>query len=192
MGYHNQAYGAWIEAEGYESQRPYTYQTRLMSVSPLIERIVASGARNDRIVIRKVERKPTPRPRSSRRSLNDRMERVLASATTDAEVSPTLASSRSQSCLTDPSALPRLMAKSVAFMDDLSDMRKSLLCGSLPCVHRGCCFGGGCAPKVRTMRVPLISVVKTVATRMASQLFMLVFIRDSATSKFGASRGEFG
>jgi hypothetical protein len=51
------------------------------------------------------------------------------------------------------------------------------------------------APKVRSVRVPLMGVVKKLqTTRLASQLaFMLVaYIRDSATGKFGASRGEFG
>ena len=51
------------------------------------------------------------------------------------------------------------------------------------------------APKVRTMRVPLMGVVKKLqSTRMASQLaFMMVsLIRDSSTVDFGATRGEFG
>jgi hypothetical protein len=51
------------------------------------------------------------------------------------------------------------------------------------------------APKVRSMRVPLMGVVKKLqATRMASQLaFMMVaYIRDASTRIFGASRGEFG
>ena len=51
------------------------------------------------------------------------------------------------------------------------------------------------APKVKTMRVPLMGVVKTMqATRLASQLaFMMIeFIRRDAVSNFGASRGEFG
>ena len=45
------------------------------------------------------------------------------------------------------------------------------------------------------MRVPLMGVVKKLqSTRMASQLaFMLVsYIREDATAKFGATRGEFG
>jgi hypothetical protein len=51
------------------------------------------------------------------------------------------------------------------------------------------------APKVRSMRVPLMGVVKKLqATRLASQLaFMMVaYIREDSTRKFGASRGEFG
>jgi hypothetical protein len=51
------------------------------------------------------------------------------------------------------------------------------------------------APKVRSMRVPLMGVVKKMqATRLASQLafMMITYIRDASTNKFGASRGEFG
>ena len=51
------------------------------------------------------------------------------------------------------------------------------------------------APKVSTMRVPLMGVMKKLqSTRMASQLaFMMVsLIRDASTSQYGASRGEFG
>jgi hypothetical protein len=50
-------------------------------------------------------------------------------------------------------------------------------------------------PKVRTMRVPLMGVVKRLqATRLASQLaFMMIeFTRRDALARFGATRGEFG
>jgi hypothetical protein len=51
------------------------------------------------------------------------------------------------------------------------------------------------APRTRTMRVPLMGVVKRLqSTRLASQLaFMLVeFIRRDAIAHFGTERGEFG
>ena len=50
-------------------------------------------------------------------------------------------------------------------------------------------------PKVRTMRVPLMGVVKRLqASRMASQLaFMMIeYIRRSAITDYGATRGEIG
>jgi hypothetical protein len=50
-------------------------------------------------------------------------------------------------------------------------------------------------PKVRTMRVPLMGVVKRLqATRLASQLaFMMIeYIRRDAVTKYGATRGEIG
>ena len=50
-------------------------------------------------------------------------------------------------------------------------------------------------PKVRTMRVPLMGVLKRLqSSRMASQLaFMMVeYISRNAISHYGASRGEIG
>jgi hypothetical protein len=50
-------------------------------------------------------------------------------------------------------------------------------------------------PQVRTMRVPLMGVVKELqSSRMASQLaFMMIeYIRRAAVSRYGASRGEIG
>ncbi|HEV7232759.1 MAG TPA: N-acetyltransferase, partial [Sphingorhabdus sp.] len=50
-------------------------------------------------------------------------------------------------------------------------------------------------PKVRTMRVPLMGVVKKLqGSRMASQLaFMLIeFIRRDAIGRYGATHGDFG
>ena len=50
-------------------------------------------------------------------------------------------------------------------------------------------------PKVRTMRVPLMGVLKRLqASRLASQLaFMMIeYIRQDALAKFGATRGEIG
>ena len=50
-------------------------------------------------------------------------------------------------------------------------------------------------PQVRTMRVPLMGVVKRLqSSRMASQLaFMMIeFIRRNAVRNYGASRGEIG
>ena len=50
-------------------------------------------------------------------------------------------------------------------------------------------------PQVRTMRVPLMGVVKRLqSSRMASQLaFMMIeFIRRTAVTRYGASRGEIG
>ena len=50
-------------------------------------------------------------------------------------------------------------------------------------------------PKVRTMRVPLMGVVKELqSSRMASQLaFMMIeYIRRASVEVYGASRGEIG
>jgi hypothetical protein len=51
------------------------------------------------------------------------------------------------------------------------------------------------SPKVRTMRVPLMGVVKRLqASRLASQLafMMMEYIRRDSVAKYGATRGEIG
>jgi GNAT superfamily N-acetyltransferase len=58
MGHHNRAYRGWIEAMGYApAKKLLTYELPIVGgFSPLIQRIVASGHRNDRIHIRKVDK----------------------------------------------------------------------------------------------------------------------------------------
>lgn len=58
MGHHDPAYDAWIQAAGYAGVKDlYTYQIPIdVPFPPLVQRIVATGERNARIVIRKVNK----------------------------------------------------------------------------------------------------------------------------------------
>lgn len=58
MGHHNRAYSGWIEAAGYGvAKKLLTYALPIVDgFSPLIQRIVATGHRNERIRIRKVDK----------------------------------------------------------------------------------------------------------------------------------------
>lgn len=57
MGHHNAAYQGWIESAGYrEAKRLFTYNVPVHDGFPkLINRIVASGERNERITIRPID-----------------------------------------------------------------------------------------------------------------------------------------
>ncbi|MEQ9662054.1 MAG: N-acetyltransferase [Parasphingopyxis sp.] len=57
MGHHKTAYQSWIESAGYtEAKRLFTYDIPIVDGFPkLIDRIVASGERNDRITIRPID-----------------------------------------------------------------------------------------------------------------------------------------
>lgn len=57
MGHHNAAYQGWIEATGYrEAKQLFTYNVPVINGFPkLIQRIVQSGERNAKIVIREVD-----------------------------------------------------------------------------------------------------------------------------------------
>jgi hypothetical protein len=200
MGHHNPAYGAWIEAAGYAGVKDlYTYHIPIdVPFPPLVQRIVASGERNERIVIRKVNKANFDAEAAIILSiLNDAWSGNWGFVPiTDAEVAHT-GKQLKPIVFNDLIRIAEVDGEPVAFMMTWPDINEKI--GS---------FGGSLfpfnwakllwwlrAPKVRSMRVPLMGVVKKMqATRLASQLaFMLVtYIRDASTAKYGASRGEFG
>src|SRR3954451_16148628 len=58
MGHNSPRYAAWIEAAGYEGVKDLlTYDLPTGPFPPLVQRIVASGERNARIRIRKIDKK---------------------------------------------------------------------------------------------------------------------------------------
>src|SRR3546814_1526605 len=59
MGHNSPAYQAWVESAGYANVKDlYTYDLDItQQFPPLIQRIVSSGERNARIVIRRVNKK---------------------------------------------------------------------------------------------------------------------------------------
>ena len=93
--------------------------------------------------------------------------------------------------------IAELDGKPVAFMITLPDLNEAMkpLKGSLLPFGWAKLLLWLRAPKVRTMRVPLMGVVKELqSSRMASQLaFMMIeYIRRASITKYGASRGEIG
>ena len=87
--------------------------------------------------------------------------------------------------------------ETVAFMMTLPDLNEKLreFDGSLFPFNWARLLWWMRAPKVKTMRVPLMGVVKRLqSSRTASQLaFMLIeYIRRDAVTKFGATHGDFG
>jgi hypothetical protein len=200
MGHHNPAYGAWIQAAGYAGVKDlYTYQIPIdVPFPPLVQRIVASGERNERIVIRKVNKANFDAEAAIILSiLNDAWSGNWGFVPiTDAEVAHT-GKQLKPIVFNDLICIAEVDGEPVAFMMTWPDINEKI--GS---------FGGSLfpfnwakllwwlrAPKVRSMRVPLMGVVKKMqATRLASQLafMMITYIRDASTNKFGASRGEFG
>jgi GNAT superfamily N-acetyltransferase len=200
MGHHNPAYGAWIQAAGYAGVKDlYTYQIPIdVPFPPLVQRIIASGERNERIVIRKVNKANFDAEAAIILSiLNDAWSGNWGFVPiTDAEVAHT-GKQLKPIVFNDLICIAEVDGEPVAFMMTWPDINEKI--GS---------FGGSLfpfnwakllwwlrAPKVRSMRVPLMGVVKKMqATRLASQLafMMITYIRDASTNKFGASRGEFG
>ena len=200
MGHHNADYQPWIEALGYSGIKDlFTYDLDItQDFPPLVQRIVSSGERNPRIRIRKVDKSRFDEEAALILSiLNDAWSDnwgfvpITASeiAYTGKKLKPIV--------FEDLIRVAEVEGEPVAFMmtwPDLNEFTRDL---------NGSLFPFGFAkllwrlrkPKVRTMRVPLMGVVKRLqATRLASQLaFMMIeYIRRDAITKYGATRGEIG
>jgi len=200
MGHANAAYQGWVEALGYAGIKDLlTYELDITQpFPPLVQRIVASGERNARIHIRKVDK-----------SRFDDEARLILSILNDAwsdnwgfvPITPSEIAYTGRKLkpivFEDLVRVAEVDGEPVAFMLTLPDLNELIadLDGRL--------FPFGFVkllwrlrrPQVRTMRVPLMGVVKKLqATRLASQLaFMMIeYIRRDAVNTYGASRGEIG
>lgn len=200
MGHSNAAYQPWVESSGYEAIKDlYTYDIPIdVPFPPLVERIVQSGERSGRIVIRKVDKSRFDEEAALiMRILNDAWSKNWWFVPiTDSEVAFT-GKKLKPLVYEDLIRIAEVDGEPVAFMMTLPDLNEQLIKygGSLWPFNWAKLLWWLRRPKVRTMRVPLMGVVQRLqATRMASQLaFMLVeFIRRDARQKYGATRGEFG
>ena len=200
MGHNNAAYQSWVEAAGYVGEKDlYTYAIPIgPDFPPLVLRIIASGERNDRIVIRRVDKRKFEKEAALILSiLNDAWSDNWGFVPfTDAEIA--YAGKKLKPIVyEDLIRIAEVDGEPVAFMMTLPDLNEKIagFGGSLLPFNWIKLLWWLRAPKVNTMRVPLMGVVKRLqATRLASQLaFMLVgHIRIDAVAKFGAARGEFG
>ena len=200
MGHHLPQYQGWVEAAGYAGIKDlYTYELDITAdFPPLVQRIVSSGERNNRITVRKVDKsKFAEEATLILNILNDAWSDNWGYVPlTDAEIA--YAGKKLKPIVfEDLIMVAEVEGEPVAFMMTLPDMNELTkdLNGSL--------FPFGFIkllwrlrkPKVRTMRVPLMGVVKRLqATRLASQLaFMMIeYIRRASVANYGATRSEIG
>ena len=200
MGHHNAAYQGWIEAQNYtKAMGLVTYEVPIAGeFPPITRRIVQSGERNPRIKIRRAEK-------SRFAEEADLIIGILNDAWSDnwgfvpitqSEIAY-IGKKLKDIIYEDLVRIAEVDGEPVAFMITWPDMNERIKSfnGNLFPFNVLKLLWWLRAPKVRTMRVPLMGVVKRVqATRLAGQLaFMMIeFIRRDATTKFGATRGEFG
>ncbi|MBP6031509.1 MAG: N-acetyltransferase [Sphingobium sp.] len=200
MGHHLPHYAGWVTGAGYAPAKHLrAYDLDITTeFPPLIQRIIQSGEKNERIRIRKVDKRRFDKEAAIILAiLNDAWgDNWGFVPITDAEVAFT-GKKLKPIVFEDLIRIAELDGEPVAFMMTLPDLNEAMvpLNGSL--------FPFGWAkllwwlhkPQVRTMRVPLMGVVKRLqASRMASQLaFMMIeYIRRDAITKYGATRGEIG
>jgi len=200
MGHHPAAYEGWVEAAGYRGVKDlFTYDLKIdQDFPPLVQRIVTSGERNARIRIREVDKTRFDEEAALILGIlnNAWSDNWGFVPLTDAEIA--YAGKKLKPIVfEDLIRIAEVEGEPVAFMmtlPDLNELTRDL---------NGALFPFGFIkllwrlrkPRVRTMRVPLMGVVKRLqATRLASQLaFMMIeYIRRSSVARYGATRGEIG
>ncbi len=200
MGHHPAHYQAWIEGAGYiPAKKLLTYDLPIGDhFPPLVERIVKSGERNERIRIRPVDKsKFEDEVRIILHILNDAWSGNWGFVPfTDTEISY---AAKKMLPLIHPELvrIAELDGQPVAFMITFPDVNEALA------QTGGKLFPFGWLtllrwirkPRGKHMRVPLMGVLKEHHnSRLASQLaFMMIeVIRKEAVGTFGATRAEIG
>ncbi len=200
MGHNSPAYEAWIESAGYKGVKDLlTYEIPIMvEFPPLVQRIIQSGERNPRIVIRHVDKSRFDQEAALILGiLNDAWRGNWGFVPiTDREIAH-VGKKLKPIVYEDLIRVAEVDGEPVAFMITLPDLNEKLIGygGSLFPFNWAKLLWWLRTPKVRTMRVPLMGVLqKLQSTRLASQLALMLveFTRRDATAKYGASRGEFG
>ncbi|NYT41842.1 N-acetyltransferase [Sphingomonas sp. R-74633] len=200
MGHHPAHYQAWIEAAGYkEAKKLITYDLRVdTGFPPLINRIVAAGEKNSRIHIRKVNKSKFAEEAAIILAiLNDAWADNWGFVPLTQPEIDDVGKKLKPLVFEDLIMIAELDGEPVAFMVTLPDLNEAVkpLKGSLLPFGWAKLLWWLHKPRARTMRVPLMGVVKRLqASRLASQLaFMMIeYIRRAAVADYGATRGEIG
>jgi hypothetical protein len=203
MGHQSARYQPWIEGAGYGlAKRLYTYDIDIhREYPPLIQRIIASGEKNERIKIRRVDLKNFERDvQILCHILNDAWSDNWGFVPfTPSEIAYTAKSLK-------PLVKPDLIrfaeydGEPVAFMMTLPDFNQVLARANRPNGKPSLLGWAKLAlwlwrPRPADMRVPLMGVLgRMQSSRMASQLaFMMIeYIRRDAIRNFSGKRGEIG
>jgi hypothetical protein len=200
MGHHPAHYAAWIEAAGYARAKTlYTYDLDISKdFPPLVQRIVASGERNSRINVRKVDKSNWDAEAAIVLGiLNDAWSDNWGFVPFTPEEVAYGGKKLKPIIQEDLNMIAEVDGRPAAFMLTFPDVNQVLarIDGKL--------FPFGWFHMLRwlkkpvrsDMRVPLMGVLKEYQnSRMASQLaFMMIsYIRRSASSKYQSARGELG
>ena len=200
MGHHPARYQGWIEAAGYAPEKQLmTYELDITKeFSPIVQRIVAAGEKNARIRIREVDRTQFDREATIILAiLNDAWADNWGFVPLTPPEIADVGKKLKPIVFNDLIRIAELDGEPVAFMITLPDLNEAIapLNGNLLPFGWAKLLLWLRRPRVRTMRVPLMGVVKRLqASRMASQLaFMMIeYIRRASVANYGASRGEIG
>ncbi len=200
MGYNQPDYQGWIETAGFVGVKDLlTYQVDItQKFPPLVDRIVQSGERNQRIVVRNVDKSRFDEEAALILGiLNDAWSDNWGFVNlTPAEIAY-VGKKLKPIVYEDLIKIAEVEGEAVAFMITLPDLNE------LTADLNGSLFPFGFIkllwrlrnPRVTKVRVPLMGVVKRLqATRLASQLaFMMIeYVRYTSFAHYKATAAEIG
>ncbi len=200
MGQHPAHYAGWIESAGYDrAKKLLTYELDITKpFPPLVQRIVASGYRNERLTMRQPDMKNLEKDwRAVLGILNDAWSSNWGFVPfTEAEIQYA-AKKMKPIIFPGLNRIIELEGEPVAFMLVFPDINRLLarINGRLLPFGWARLLRWLRKPKPADVRVPLMGVVKAHQnSRLASQMaFMMISdIRDVALNEFGGERAEIG
>lgn len=200
MGHAKPEYRGWITAADYAPVKTlYTYDLDITKeFPPLVRRIVQSGERNARIRMRNVDKS---RFEEEAAIILDILNDAWAGNWGFVPLTPPeikdVGVKLKPIVFNDLIRIAEVDGRPAAFMITLPDLNEAIkpLNGSLLPFGWLKLLRWLRAPKVRTVRVPLMGVRREFqATRLASQLafVMIEYIRSTSVEHYGASRAEIG
>ncbi len=200
MGHAKREYRGWIEWAQYRPiKQLMTYEVDVTKqFPPIVQRIIKSGEKNPRISVRNVDKTKFEEEAAIILSiLNDAWRDNWGFVPLTPPEIKDVGVKLKPIVFNDLIRIAELDGKPVAFMITLPDLNEAIkpLNGSLLPFGWAKLLWWLRKPKVRTVRVPLMGVVKELqASRMASQLaFMMIeYIRRASVENYGAQRAEIG
>lgn len=200
MGHAKPEYRGWIEWAQYRPiKQLLTYEVDITKqFPPIVQRIIKSGEKNPRIVIRKVDKtKFAEEAAIILAILNDAWKDNWGFVPLTPPEVKDVGVKLKPIVYNDLIRIAEVDGKPAAFMITLPDLNEAIkpLNGSLLPFGWAKLLLWLRKPKAKTVRVPLMGVVKELqASRLASQLaFMMIeYIRRASVEHYGAVRGEIG
>ena len=200
MGHHRADYQRWIEAAGYlPVKQLLTFELDItVDFPPLVGRIIAAGEKNARIKVRRVDKSRFAEEAALILAiLNDAWADNWGFVPLTQPEIDEVGKKLKPIVFEDLIRIAEYDGEPVAFMITLPDLNEPIasLGGSLLPFGWLKLLLWLRRPRSKTMRVPLMGVVKRLqSSRLASQLaFMMIeYIRRDAVRNFGAVRGEIG
>ncbi len=200
LGHNSALYQGWIEGEGYRPVKQlFNYGVEIVDgFPPLVNRIVAAGEKNERIRIRRVDKKKfDAEAKLIMGILNDAWSDNWGFVPlTDSEIAY-VGKKLKDIVFEDLIRVAEVDGEPVAFMIVLPDMNELLIemDGALLPFNWARLLWWLRKPKSKRLRVPLMGVVKKLQnSRMASTLaFMMIeYIRRDGVANYGATEGDIG